>query len=260
MTSTFPTSRTNSRNLKYGIKEIQKKKDVLKNLEAALKKRVTEFRELCLKEGELTGHLPADYPLQPREPIPQVRRRVTSASSIMPPAPPTPQPPSAAFVYEETKPFQMSDFYKYSAKFRHKPQAESAPANKQQPSAPKQTKQPTLPVKQPLLPPVTQSKSTRQLQEEAKNSMRFTACDDQILHSRRLIEKSGQKLIEATARAIAGNPSLAERLNNILPNGNNHYNHPQHISQHNHNHLSVIHNNNNNSHHHNRHQHDGERY
>lgn len=51
MTSTFPTTKSNSYNLKNGIKEIQTKKEVLMTLEAALKKRVNEFRELCLKEG-----------------------------------------------------------------------------------------------------------------------------------------------------------------------------------------------------------------
>lgn len=51
MASTFPTGRNNSRNIKKGIKEIQLKKEALKALEAALKKRVNEFRELCLKEG-----------------------------------------------------------------------------------------------------------------------------------------------------------------------------------------------------------------
>lgn len=53
-----------------------------------------------------------------------------------------------------------------------------------------------------------------------KNSLKFSACDDQIQASVKLIEKSGQKLIEATAKAIAGNPGLADKLSNILP-GNN---------------------------------------
>jgi hypothetical protein len=84
MTSTFPTSRSNSHNLRYSIRQLQHKKEALINLEAALKRRINEFRELCLKEGELTGHLPADYPLQPREPIPQVRRRITASNGNIP--------------------------------------------------------------------------------------------------------------------------------------------------------------------------------
>lgn len=51
MTSTFPTSRSNSREIKYGLKDIQNKKQTLTTLEGALKKRMNEFRELCLKEG-----------------------------------------------------------------------------------------------------------------------------------------------------------------------------------------------------------------
>lgn len=124
----------------------------------------------------------------------------------------------------------MSDFYKYSSKFRqkqtHTDQVDGTPAN--------------------------QPKTTRQLQDDVsrvKNSLRFAACDDQIQQSRKLIEKSGQKLIEATAKAIAGNPSLAERLNNILPNHSlNHQHHSQ---------LQYHHLNNN---HHYEQQHNGGRY
>lgn len=95
--------------------------------------------------------------------------------------------------YEETKPFQMSDFYKYSSK--HRAQTVTAPA--------------------------PQFKTTRQLQEDVlkKNSLKYNSCDDQIQfqNSVKLFEKGGQKLIEATAKAIVGNPSLAEKINNILP-------------------------------------------
>lgn len=56
-----------------------------------------------------------------------------------------------------------------------------------------------------------------------KNSLKFSNYDDQIQASVRLIERSGQKLIEATTKAIAGNPSLAEKLNNILPNNGDRY-------------------------------------
>lgn len=99
--------------------------------------------------------------------------------------------------YEETKPFQMSDFYKYSSKHRQKVVTSDATD-----------------------PSATKTKTTRQLQEDVKkNSLKFSSCDDQkIQNSMRIIERSGQKLIEATAKAIAVNPGLAERINSILPN------------------------------------------
>lgn len=105
--------------------------------------------------------------------------------------------------YEETKPFQMSDFYKYSSKHRQRIACDLNP-------------------KESLMNMVNNhTKTTRQLQDDVsktKNSLKFASCDDQIQASVKLIEKSGQKLIEATAKAIAGNPGLAEKLNNILPN------------------------------------------
>lgn len=108
------------------------------------------------------------------------------------------QPPTNQFqpYYEETKPFQMSDYYKYSSKHRQRP----------------------------VEPPPPRFKTTRQLQNDVlkKNSIKFSSCDDQFQASVKLIEKSGQKLIEATAKAIAGNPGLAEKLNNMLPNQGEH--------------------------------------
>lgn len=100
--------------------------------------------------------------------------------------------------YEETKPFQMSDFYKYSSKHRQKTAAEE---------------------------PATKTKTTRQLQEDGKrHPLKYSSCDDQkIQNSMRIIEKSGQKLIEATAKAIATNPGLAEKINSILPNPGDKY-------------------------------------
>jgi len=319
MTSTFPTSKSSSQNLKNGLREIQHKKETLLTLEIALKKRINEFRELCLKEGELTGHLPVDYPLQPREPIPQVRRRMTrsngnipneliltnsilqtalrSQSSRLTPSstsstlsaddqpirrrlesveePPVvvqgevaPAEDPAKSInlngvtklqtyYEETKPFQMSDFYKYSSKLRQQTNGYNYEdngsamtpikdySNQQPPPRPPRLnvrsisdrqQKPTIDqLKQPenklnyLLKnyqlttsydTIDVPKTTRQLQEDvARNQshIRMASCDDQILASRKLIERSGQKLIEATAKAIAVNPGLAGRLNNLLP-------------------------------------------
>lgn len=113
--------------------------------------------------------------------------------------------------YEETKPFQMSDFYKYSSKHRQKMQ-----------SAEDSTK-----IFDNITLENNKPKTTRQLQAEIatmKNPLKFAACDDQINLSRKLIEKSDQKLMKATAKAIASNPRLAERLNgvasSVVPNGN----------------------------------------
>lgn len=51
-------------------------------LEEALKKRTEELKMLCIKEGELTGVLPAETPLAPGEVPPQIRRRVGTAFSL----------------------------------------------------------------------------------------------------------------------------------------------------------------------------------
>lgn len=127
--------------------------------------------------------------------------------------------------YEETKPFQMSDFYKYSSKHRQKVNCDPADLNSSQ---------------QELTNMVNNhTKSTRQLQDEilnAKNALKYSSCDDQLQPTVNIFEKSGQKLMEATARAIAGNPALAEKLNNILPNHNYHHNHLHHHHKH-HQHL-----------------------
>lgn len=84
----------------------------------------------------------------------------------------------------------MSDYYKYSSKHRQKPAVEDI---------------------------ANTCKTTRQLQEDVsrKNVLKFSSCDEQIQVSVKLIERGGQKLIEATAKAIAGNPGLADKLNNI---------------------------------------------
>ena len=50
------------------------KKKLLAALEENLKRKISELRELCMKEGEIIGHIPSDFPLKPREPIPQIRR------------------------------------------------------------------------------------------------------------------------------------------------------------------------------------------
>ena len=117
---------------------------------------------------------------------------------------------------EEVKPFQMSDFYKYSSKHRQHHHRQNY-----------HLKTPSEPLAE-TISNIVQNKprTTRQLQEDVaigKNSIRFASCDEQFQASKRLIEKSGQKLIQATARAIAVNPGLAEKLDNILPHHTERY-------------------------------------
>lgn len=50
MTSTFPTSKSDN-SIRNKFKEIQTKKETLALLEQALKQRINELKELCLKEG-----------------------------------------------------------------------------------------------------------------------------------------------------------------------------------------------------------------
>ncbi|KAL6119738.1 inava [Pungitius sinensis] len=46
------------------------------SLEERLELCLLELRTLCIREAELTGKLPSDYPLMPDEKLPQVRRRI----------------------------------------------------------------------------------------------------------------------------------------------------------------------------------------
>lgn len=51
-------------------------------LEARLEACLEELRRLCLREAELTGTLPAEYPLKPGEKAPKVRRRIGAAYKL----------------------------------------------------------------------------------------------------------------------------------------------------------------------------------
>ncbi|XP_045166561.2 FERM domain-containing protein 4A-like isoform X3 [Mercenaria mercenaria] len=51
-------------------------------LEDILRKKTEELKTLCIKEGELTGRLPAETPLTAGEEPPQIRRRVGTAFSL----------------------------------------------------------------------------------------------------------------------------------------------------------------------------------
>ncbi|XP_055000631.1 innate immunity activator protein isoform X2 [Sorex araneus] len=51
-------------------------------LEERLEACLEELRRLCLREAELTGTLPAEYPLKPGEKAPKVRRRIGAAYKL----------------------------------------------------------------------------------------------------------------------------------------------------------------------------------
>ncbi|KAK3103250.1 hypothetical protein FSP39_017835 [Pinctada imbricata] len=51
-------------------------------LEETLKAKTEELKKLCIKEGELTGILPLDYPSLPGESLPTIRKRVGTAFSL----------------------------------------------------------------------------------------------------------------------------------------------------------------------------------
>ncbi|XP_008065302.1 uncharacterized protein C1orf106 homolog isoform X2 [Carlito syrichta] len=51
-------------------------------LEARLEACLEELRRLCLREAELTGTLPEEYPLKPGEKAPKVRRRIGAAYKL----------------------------------------------------------------------------------------------------------------------------------------------------------------------------------
>ena len=53
-------------------------------LELLLNRKTEELRTLCLKEGEITGEVPFEYPLSPGEPLPNMPRRVGTTFSLSP--------------------------------------------------------------------------------------------------------------------------------------------------------------------------------
>ncbi|XP_077132254.1 FERM domain-containing protein 4B isoform X1 [Ranitomeya variabilis] len=55
------------------IQELKKKE---KDLQEVLLKKIEELKKICMREAELTGKLPTEYPLNPGEKPPNVRRRM----------------------------------------------------------------------------------------------------------------------------------------------------------------------------------------
>ncbi|CAH1784308.1 unnamed protein product, partial [Owenia fusiformis] len=53
-------------------------------LEEALRKKTEELKLLCIKEGEITGKLPKETPLNPEDPVPVIRRRIGTAFTLSP--------------------------------------------------------------------------------------------------------------------------------------------------------------------------------
>uniref|UniRef100_A0A673HRE7 FERM domain-containing protein 4A-like n=1 Tax=Sinocyclocheilus rhinocerous TaxID=307959 RepID=A0A673HRE7_9TELE len=51
-------------------------------LEETLKKRIEELKSICIREAELTGKLPKEYPLDPGEEPPTIRRKIGTAFKL----------------------------------------------------------------------------------------------------------------------------------------------------------------------------------
>ncbi|KAG7249510.1 hypothetical protein CRUP_019721 [Coryphaenoides rupestris] len=51
-------------------------------LEDTLKLRLEELKKICIREAELTGKLPKEYPLDPGEEAPTVRRKIGTAFKL----------------------------------------------------------------------------------------------------------------------------------------------------------------------------------
>ncbi|KAK1327949.1 hypothetical protein QTO34_012371 [Cnephaeus nilssonii] len=68
------------------LKEVKELTHAVRRQQRALEQRLEacleELRRLCLREAELTGVLPAEYPLKPGETAPKVRRRIGAAYKL----------------------------------------------------------------------------------------------------------------------------------------------------------------------------------
>nr|XP_043879609.1 FERM domain-containing protein 4B-like isoform X2 [Solea senegalensis] len=72
-------SEVNEEQKKEKIAELKKKE---KDLQDILTLKLKELKKICMREAELTGRLPKEYPLNSGEKAPQVRRRVGTAFKL----------------------------------------------------------------------------------------------------------------------------------------------------------------------------------
>ncbi|XP_029990415.1 FERM domain-containing protein 4B isoform X4 [Sphaeramia orbicularis] len=72
-------SEVNEEQKKEKIAELKKKE---KDLQDTLTQKLEELKKICMREAELTGRLPKEYPLATGEKAPQVRRRVGTAFKL----------------------------------------------------------------------------------------------------------------------------------------------------------------------------------
>lgn len=68
--------------LKEGMTHTRALKLKHQALEERLELCLLELRKLCIREAELTGKLPSDYPLMPDEKLPHVRRRIGASFKL----------------------------------------------------------------------------------------------------------------------------------------------------------------------------------
>lgn len=210
-------------------KAIESKRKTLAVLEEALKRRIVEFKELCLKEGEIIGHLPQDYPLQQREPIPQIRRRLLQSYQ-----------PSAPIATEQSQPkVQQKNHLPTMQK------AASTTTNYQNVnhihygSSVSQSRQFNKTSGAKLLPLMNETKPFRSNSEQSDLNFKYEQPHQttaQLANSVKMRNIDGHyiglpsydqiaayegRLVEATKQAIAANPALAthitEKLGHILP-------------------------------------------
>lgn len=72
-------SEVNEEQRKEKVAELRRKE---KELQDTLAKKVEELKKVCMREAEIIGRLPRDYPLASGEKAPQVRRRVGTAFKL----------------------------------------------------------------------------------------------------------------------------------------------------------------------------------
>nr|XP_046240698.1 FERM domain-containing protein 4B-like isoform X2 [Scatophagus argus] len=72
-------SEVNEEQKKEKVAELKKKE---KDLQDTLTHKLEELKKICMREAELTGRLPKEYPLATGEKAPQVRRRVGAAFKL----------------------------------------------------------------------------------------------------------------------------------------------------------------------------------